>query len=640
MSDIPAEAKLLAGLIGSYASWKFVDGRYHLSYDVSIARRLLPAISEQKQCFATAGWNTVDMWYKTLTTKVHRNKTALISADTGVTYTYQQLEDQSNQVANWASSVPEWPPGTCVAMYMENDPLYMVLWLGLSKAGLEVALLNNTIKQKSLVHSVKIASCKGVIYSSDIGQHVADVEGPLRDIGVAVFAAVGAPLVASHANVLGSLKAQPVAACAKERRAHVAGAGSTFGYIYTSGTTGLPKACKISHAKMYSYAVVGLVFDIRPTDIIYGSGLPMYHTAANLGVTQVLQHGATYVIRKRFTASGHWTDCVRYKATVMQYIGELCRYLLAAPEHADMKRHRVRMAMGNGLRPEIWDKFQRRHAVPEIGEFYGATEGNAFLFNLCRNYEGQGAVGRGGLLINLARPAYIVKFDVDSEVPVRGKDGHCIVVADNEAGELITPIKVFKTPAGDLPDFEGYTNKEATESKILHNVFKKGDSFFRSGDLLRRDKGFTYFVDRIGDTFRWKGENVSTMEVSEVVSTFPGVVEASVYGVEVAGKDGRACMAAITMAEGQKLDVAGFAAYCQKNLPSYSVPHFLRFITTMDSTGTFKHMKVAYKKQGFDPSQCPDALMYYDAKNTTYKPIDEAAYRMLNSGIKGGQAKL
>ena len=262
----------------------------------------------------------------------------------------------------------------------------------------------------------------------------------------------------------------------------------------------------------------------------------------------------------------------RHKATVMQYIGELCRYLLAPQPHPAEKDHRLRVAVGNGLRPEIWNEFQRRNNIPEIGEFYGATEGNAFLFNHCKDYIGQGAVGKAGPLLQMLKPTYVVKFDIESEEPIRDpKTGFCIEITDGSAGELVSPILDIPTAKGSMQDFEGYTSKDATEKKILRNVFKKGDSYFRTGDLLRRKDGFSYFVDRIGDTFRWKGENVSTMEVSEVISTFPGVMEASVYGVEVPGKDGRACMVAIRLLEGQSINAEKFAEYCMANLPSYSV---------------------------------------------------------------------
>eukprot|EP01059_Diplonema_ambulator_P036027 TRINITY_DN8791_c0_g1_i1.p1 TRINITY_DN8791_c0_g1~~TRINITY_DN8791_c0_g1_i1.p1 ORF type:complete len:636 (+),score=247.11 TRINITY_DN8791_c0_g1_i1:133-2040(+) len=635
MDSIPTEGKMLAGLLGAFASWKWVDGKYMLSHDMSTVYRLAGMVLEAQQNFKTPGWSIVDMWQKTRKS-VPKTKPALISADTGATFTFQEVEEKSNQIAQWASTL--WKPAQCVALYMENDPLYIIIWLGLAKAGIEIALINCNIKGKALIHSVQIAKSVAVIYAAEIAENVHHVEAGFRENGVAQFVIVGdAPGVDGGINFHQQVATFPTKKVdAKQRRGHLLDAGQAFGYIYTSGTTGLPKACKVSHMKMSNYAMITNVFGCVPSDIIYGSGMPLYHTAANLGTMSMINKGCTYIVKKKFSASKHWSDCIKYKATVMQYIGELCRYLLAAEPKPEEKKHRLRIAIGNGLRPEIWDTFQRRNNIPEIGEFYGATEGNAFLFNFCKNYEGQGAVGKGGPLLQTVRPLYIVKFDVENEVPIRNKEGFCELVDDNTPGELISPIKQVKTATGSVPDFEGYTSKEATEKKILRDVFKKGDAYFRTGDLLRKTQGYTYFVDRIGDTFRWKGENVSTMEVSEVLSTYPGIVEASVYGVEIPGKDGRACMVAVNTDPKVPVDPRKFATYCRANLPMYSIPLFVRFLTEMDSTGTFKHMKVQYKKEGFNPSVVKDSMWFFNVTEGTYEPLDKAAFEK----ICNGEAKL
>jgi len=359
------------------------------------------------------------------------------------------------------------------------------------------------------------------------------------------------------------------------------------------------------------------LFGTGPEDVIYGSGMPLYHSAANLGVLGSMFTGSCYIIRTKFSARQHLADCATYGATVMQYIGELCRYLLSTEPGPKDQAHKLRVAIGNGLRPEIWDRFQRRFNVPEIGEFYASTEGNGFIWNHCREYQDQGAVGVLGTV-----PTSLVKFDLEP----------------NDAGELLWPIVKAQTGDGDFDNFEGYTNKEATEKKIARDVFEKGDSFFRSGDLLRRDeKGRMYFVDRIGDTFRWKGENVSTMEVSEVLSAFPGVVDANVYGAQVPGKDGRACMVALTVSQEQTMDMQAFATYCRANLPSYSVPVFLRFLKEdINLTGTFKHQKVDYRNQGCDPAQISDELWWFNAATGAYEPYNQGVLDM----IMTGQAKL
>jgi len=410
-------------------------------------------------------------------------------------------------------------------------------------------------------------------------------------------------------------------------------------YIYTSGTTGLPKACNISHAKWMTMSALSLILGCGKDDVVYGSGLPLYHSAANIGVNGTIRSGNTYVIRTKFSASQQWEDCKKYNCSAMQYIGELCRYLLTAPETGLDKAHKIRVAFGNGLRPEIWNDFQRRFNIPEIGEFYGATEGNGATVNHCVNYEGQGAVGRAGSLFLKMRPMKIVKFDVENEMPIRGADGWCVECADNESGELITPISSITAGDGStIDDFEGYTTKEATEKKILRGAFKEGDRYFRSGDLLRRDgKGYYYFVDRIGDTFRWKGENVSTMEVSEVLSTYPGIVDANVYGAAVEGQDGRACMVAVTLEEGASLDPQQFATHCKANLPSYSIPVFIRFLEEdINLTGTLKHQKVEYRNHGCDPAAHQDKMWWFVPKKSTFEPYGPEEY----AEITGGRARL
>jgi fatty-acyl-CoA synthase len=325
----------------------------------------------------------------------------------------------------------------------------------------------------------------------------------------------------------------------------------------------------------------------------------------------------------------------------MQYIGELCRYVVASPPSAYDKAHKLRVAFGNGLRPEIWNEFQTRFNIPEILEVYGSTEGASGLVNYCKNYQGQGAVGWQGAIMKRLQYSPVVRFDVETEQPVRDpKTGFCIECPPGEAGELLAPIKVIaSTPDGEQSSFEGYTNKEASEKKMLRDVFEKGDLFFRSGDLLKKDSdGYIYFVDRIGDTFRWKGENVSTMEVSEVLSGFPGIVDANVFGVQVPGKDGvqdgRACMVAVTTEDGVELDPSTFATYCRANLPSYSVPLFVRFLAEdINVTGTFKHQKVEYRNQGCDPDKVKDDLMWwFNNQSGTYEPYGQEHYNMIASG--------
>ncbi|RIK90028.1 MAG: hypothetical protein DCC71_25725 [Proteobacteria bacterium] len=309
--------------------------------------------------------------------------------------------------------------------------------------------------------------------------------------------------------------------------------------------------------------------------------------------------GAALVLRRRFSASQFWHDCRLHGVTIFQYIGELCRYLLAQPEQDDDRRHAVRCAVGNGLRPDIWERFQRRFGIARIVEFYGATEGNVALVN----FDGKvGAVGRLPGWLKSRMPTRLVRFDVESESHVRGPDGFCVECAPGEVGEAIGRIP--DDPKSPIGRFEGYTGAAETEKKILRDVFEQGDAWFRTGDLLRQDAdGDLYFVDRIGDTFRWKGENVATTEVAECLAVFPGVAEANVYGVEVPGCEGRAGMAAIVADDA--LDLDALYAHLQDQLPRYAQPLFLRRVPAIEVTGTFKHRKRSSCARASRPRRAP-----------------------------------
>ena len=311
--------------------------------------------------------------------------------------------------------------------------------------------------------------------------------------------------------------------------------------------------------------------------------------------------GASVALAEKFSAKNFWSDLVRFDCTLFQYIGELCRYLLKAPVSEFENQHRLRLACGNGLRGDIWEEFQARFAIPRILEFYAATEGNFSLYNV----EGKpGAIGRIPPLLAHRFPAAIVKVDAEHGAPHRDDNGLCIACARGEVGEAIGRIGTADEGGG---RFEGYTDKTETDKKTLRDVFAKGDAWFRTGDLMKLDEqGFFHFVDRVGDTFRWKGENVAASEVNDAIRECEGVLDATTYGVEVAGADGRAGMAAIVTAEG--FDFTNFAAHLARRLPSYAHPLFIRVSTSLDATETFKQKKHLLMREGFDPAVVSDPL--------------------------------
>jgi fatty-acyl-CoA synthase len=368
--------------------------------------------------------------------------------------------------------------------------------------------------------------------------------------------------------------------------------------------------------------------DAMPEDRLFNC-LPLFHSVGGVvAPCSMLTAGASVVLPEKFSVGSFWRDVVRWDCTLFQYIGELCRYLLKAPVSEFESRHRLRLACGNGLRGDIWEAFQSRFSIPQILEFYAATEGNFSLYNV----EGKpGAIGRIPPLLAHRFPAAIIRIDAELGVPIRGADGLCIACSQSEAGEAIGRIGTAEDAGG---RFEGYTNAAETEKKILRDVFAKGDAWFRTGDLMMRDEGgFFHFVDRLGDTFRWKGENVATSEVNEAILDCPGVIDATTYGVAVRGADGRAGMAAIVTDAG--FDFAEFRDHLSRRLPPYACPVFVRLCAALDNTETFKQKKQDLVRAGFDPLKIADPLFFRDPKSRDFLRLDADGYaRLLEGAIR------
>jgi fatty-acyl-CoA synthase len=397
-------------------------------------------------------------------------------------------------------------------------------------------------------------------------------------------------------------------------------------YIYTSGTTGFPKAANISHGRLmqWSHWFAGMM-DTRSTDRMY-SCLPMYHASGGVQAPgAVLVSGGSVVIQDRFSAAQFWSEVKRWDCTLFQYIGELCRYLLHSQPSAHETEHRIRTACGNGLRPDVWRDFQDRFQIPRILEFYAATEGAVSLFNVESE---AGAIGRIPAYLAHRTPVVLVKYDLEKEAPVRDEQGFCVPCAPNEAGEAIGPLR--KSPLHVASRFEGYTDVEASEKKVLRDVFEPGDAWFRTGDLMRKDeRGFFYFVDRIGDTFRWKGENVAASEVAQVISTFPGVKLAIVYGVAIPRAEGRAGMAALVL-DGE-LNLTAFRDHLRNRLPEYACPLFVRVRKDLKVTATFKCTKTDLVSQGYDPAATNDVIYFHHPGHQAFVQLDQAIYEQIQN---------
>jgi fatty-acyl-CoA synthase len=536
--------------------------------------------------------------------------------------TYRGLIERANQYARWALN-EGLAKGDVVCLLMPNRPEYMAIWLGITSIGGVVALLNTNLVGRSLAHCVHIVAPKHLIVAAELIETfttaLPDLTGPatiwVHGAGHTSFPRIDLDVERNGSETLNEAERRPISI------------EDLALYIYTSGTTGLPKAANVSHARVmqWSHWFAGMI-GVQPTDRMYNC-LPMYHSVGGvLTPGAILAGGGAVVIRKNFSANQFWSDIVHWDCTLFQYIGELCRYLLHTGSSPNDTRHRIRMACGNGLRADVWEQFQNRFRISKIFEFYAATEGAVSLFNI----EGKcGAIGRVPSYLGHRVSPTLVQFNVDKGELVRNEDGFCIRAAPNEVGEAISRVPSDSTNVSGR--FEGYTSKEASEQKIFHHVFAPGDAWIRTGDLMRKDEnGFFYFVDRIGDTFRWKGENVATSEVEEAICAFSRVKHANVYGVGIRGTDGRAGMAALVTEN--DFDLGAFREHMIRTLPRYARPLFLRIREGMDMTGTFKHSKRDLLRQGFDPAVVTDLLYFDDPSCDGFVPLDRSLYDRIESG--------
>ena len=535
--------------------------------------------------------------------------------------TYRALAERANQYARWALG-QGLAAGDVVCLLMPNCPEYMAIWLGITRVRGIVSLLNTNLTGDSLAHSINLVAPKHVIVGADLVDAFAAVSPRLapgvkswvHGQGNHGFPRIDHEIQRIAGDRLGSSEYPPPSIMDPAL------------YIYTSGTTGLPKAANVSHFRLmqWSHWFAGMM-DTRSSDRMYNC-LPMYHSIGGVVATgATLVNGGSVVLRQRFSASHFWDEVVEWNCTLFQYIGELCRYLVNSPPHPREAEHRLRLCCGNGLRPDVWDEFKRRFRIPQILEFYAATESNFSLYNC----EGKpGAIGRIPSFLAHRIPVALVKFDIETGEPIRNEEGFCIRCSANEAGEAIGKILDGANPGS---RFEGYTDKEASDRKILRNVFVNGDAWFRTGDLMRKDEsGYFYFVDRVGDTFRWKGENVSTTEVADTISAYPGVIEAVVYGVAIPGTEGRAGMAAVVVS--QDFGLVAFRQHLAERLPEYARPLFLRIRGEIEMTATFKPKKQDLSREGYDPTITADVIYFDDRVRQSFVKLDAVLYERLQTG--------
>ena len=529
-------------------------------------------------------------------------------------YTWSALDDKTSQVAHVLSAAGVHK-GDVVALLGSNSPLYVATVFGANRIGATVALINNHLEGHPLAHAIKVSGAKTAVIQQKFAQ---------------AFRA--APQVKGEVERVfyydsGDFEDQMAEAPARAFPRVPVTAADDYVYIYTSGTTGLPKPCRISHGRaLVAGASFGpLFFGYKPGDKLYNV-LPFYHSnGLLLGIGGCVMTRTPMAMRESFSARSFWPDVQRYNATAMIYIGELCRYLLNSPPCEEEINNPIRVALGNGLRPDVWEPFQQRFKIPTIREFYGATEAPGLIINLTNR---SGSVGR--VPFRRLSATKLVRYDVDRDDYVRDASGFCIECGPNETGELL--IRLDDEPRSAASEFRGYTDEVATQKKVVRDVFEKGDKFYRAGDLMRFDEeDYFYFVDRIGDTYRWKGENVSTAEVADVLGEAPGVKETTVVGVQVPGQEGQAGLAAVVCENG--FDPKTFWKAAQE-LPAYAQPRFVRVIDGMKTTATFKIQKIDLRREGIDPSAHQGAI--YLRLDDGYVPLTPELWE----DVKGGRVRL
>jgi citronellyl-CoA synthetase len=585
---------------------------------LALKRGMKPRPVDEHDCFAA---------------NVERNATAFPDRTAiifeGKSVTWSEFNAQCNRFAS-AFKAQGLRRGDAVSVMMENRIELLATIVALNKLGVVAGLINTNLRGRPLAHCITVTESRTCVFGEEVDDAIAEVkdELPLEEGSGYLFVPdAGTSAAPNWAGDLSRMAAD--ADDADPAETGEVQLGDRALYIFTSGTTGLPKAAVLSNRRFVATAALVHKAGLRCSeeDRIYIC-LPLYHgTGLLIGVGASFSSGASMFIRRKFSASNFLREVREYQTNCLIYIGELCRYLMNTPARADDHDNPLVTMMGNGLRPDVWPEFKSRFGIKRITEFYGASEGNVSFVNLLNK---DCTIGMTGSRVAL------VRYDVDEDEIVRDEQGHCIEVAPGEPGLLLGHISEDAV-------FEGYTNAEATESKVVRNAFEEGDAWFNSGDLIREvDVGYSLgyphyqFVDRVGDTFRWKSENVSTNEVSELINGFPEVKFCNVYGVEIPGADGRAGMVAITLADGvQELDVDGLSRYVTDTLPAYARPVFVRVQPDIDVTGTFKMVKGDLRKQGYDLDQISDPLLVMKPGESAYVPLDEDFAGQIASGAAG-----
>jgi fatty-acyl-CoA synthase len=530
---------------------------------------------------------------KTSIGKVFQERAARYADKVFIKFADQQITyREANETANRYAAVLAARGvghGDVVGIMLRNSPDSVLVMLATVKCGAIAAMINYHQRGDVLKHSFGLLDAKAVVADTDLID-------PITESGADTTSLMTVDELGRLAATAPTTNPATTSAVLAKDKAF---------YIFTSGTTGMPKASVMTHYRWLRALAGfgGLGMRLTSNDTLYCC-LPLYHNnALTVALSSVLNSGATLALGKSFSASKFWDDVIRYDATAFVYIGEICSYLLNQPPKETDRKHKVRVICGNGLRPAIWDEFTERFGIERVCEFYGASEGNTAFVNVFNVPKSTGIC---------PTPVAFVAYDGDTGEPLRGDDGRVKKVKTGEPGLLLSKVSNFQP-------FDGYTDKKATEKKLVRDAFKEGDVWFNTGDLMR-SQGFGHasFTDRLGDTFRWKGENVATTEVEAAVSTAPQVEECTVFGVEVEGAGGRAGMAAIALKEGEEFDGKALAKAAYDRLPGYAVPLFVRVVKELAHTSTFKSQKVDLREQGYNSDEVEDPIYVLSGRDEGY----------------------
>lgn len=554
----------------------------------------------------------------------HGERPALVCE--GRAWTWSEFNAEANRYAH-ALAACGLGRGDIVSLAMENRAEFLVLAMAANKLGVIPALINTGLRGRPLAHCIRLARARKCIFGSELAAAIDGVRGELDLRAGEDYCVVPDGAADALPGWASDLSAASAAAPSGNRpESAEATLADTAAYLFTSGTTGMPKAAVFSNRRFLAMAALagGVGLRCTPEERIYLC-LPLYHgTAFVIGYGASIASGASVFLRRRFSARAFLPEVREHRCTRFLYVGEVCRYLGNTPRQPDDADNPLAVAMGNGLRPDVWMDFKQRFGIGRITEFYGASEGNTAFANL---------LNKDCTIGMTSGKVALVRYDADADAITRDARGRCIRVPDGEPGLLLGHINPHAA-------FEGYTDAAETEKKIVRNAFEEGDAWFNTGDLLRTvDVGFSLglphyqFVDRIGDTFRWKSENVSTNEVGEILCGFPGVAMCNVYGVEIPGADGRAGMAALRFGDDAgELDLEAIARYADRELPPCARPVFLRVQRELAVTGTFKMVKGDLRREGFDIGAIADPVYVRLPESAAYQRLDAALLHSIQSG--------